>query len=503
MGKKVFDLSHSQARDFLLSGASYFRDDFPDYLDFGVVVAKVESEMGGKSYKDHVHTDKAFRPENLSDVNYKIVSNKDGRLGWRQFELIHPAIYVSLVNLLCEPSNWTLVTDRFKALQGPVVEACGVPVAPAQNESQPSASVRNWWLAYEQQSIELSLDFSHLLQTDVTDCYGSIYTHSISWALHGFHEAKEKRLDKSLLGNKVDEHIRACRHGQTNGIVQGSVLMDLIAELVLAYVDSEIRAALGPVTELKILRYRDDYRIFSRSDQSAEAALKVVSDCLRKVGMRLGVAKTSSSTNVVEAAIKPDKMAGIELRDMDISQAKTIQKQLLRLHSFSRKYPNSGAVKRLAAVFHEKIVKIDKRPDDLIVQIAIVSDIAVVSPQAFPALAGIISHLIALADVQARPQLWERVLAKIKQIPYNGYLEVWLQRVTKVKSVNIEFNSDEAITKIVGGQAVNLWNNQWIASPKLVAALDPSAILVKDPSEMPAVISPQEVALFAEHAEFS
>ena len=99
--------------------------------------------------------------------------------------------------------------------------------------------------------------------------------------------------------------------------------------------------------------------------------------------MRLGVDKTAMSTNVTESSIKPDKRAGIDLHDMDIAQAKSMQKQLLRLHAFGRRFPNSGALKRLCSEALETVRKIKEAPEDLEVQIAIVTDIAATSPQAF------------------------------------------------------------------------------------------------------------------------
>ena len=94
------------------------------------------------------------------------------------------------------------------------------------------------------------------------------------------------------MGNKIDGYIRAGRYGQTNGIAQGSVLMDFIAELVLGFVDKQIASEFDDPTGFRILRYRDDYRIFANSDDRVEEILKVVSQKLMSVGMKLGVSKT-------------------------------------------------------------------------------------------------------------------------------------------------------------------------------------------------------------------
>lgn len=276
--------------------------------------------------------------------------------------------------------------------------------------------------------------------------------------------------------------------------------MDFIAEIVLGYVDEKINLELAENADIRILRYRDDYRIFANSDERAEAVLKIVSDKLRAVGMRLGVSKTFSSRNVVEGSIKPDKLAGIELQDLGASNAKTIQKQLLRLHSFGQRFPNSGALRRLVGEFHTNISKQTEAPDDLDVQVAIATDIAFASPSTFPAVAGILSHLISLASAKDKVRLWAKVREKMARVPYNGYLDIWLQRVTQPKTVGINFESNEPICQIVNGASPQLWESSWIASDALKEALYVNKIVIADAGDAKEVIQPEEVKLFKENA---
>lgn len=494
--KRLVDVSAAEAKAHFLKGSSYFNGDFPEYISFEPILEGVATVLGEAPYTSFLKA----KPDNFSDVNYSFVANKDGRFAWRPYELMHPAIYVSLVNLICSDENWAQITSRLAEFEKGAVNCCSSPVISVDHQSDQAAQVRIWWQAIEQQSLANSLQFSHVLHTDVTDCYGSLYTHSISWALHGVAASKAKKGKKALLGNNIDAHIQASRYGQTNGISQGSVLMDFIAELVLGYVDELISTELGKADDVRILRYRDDYRIFSNSDIRAEQVLKAISDKLRSVGMRLGVAKTFLSTNVVEGSIKPDKLAGIDLQDLGITNAHTLQKQLLRLHSFGRRYPNSGALRRLASELHKRLVAQNDAPEDLEVQVAIATDIAIVSPQSFPAISGVLSHLISLAPEEVKEGLWQKVLTKMQGVPYNGHLQIWLQRVTKPKAIGIEFKSSDAICKIVNGELHPLWENGWIRSPDLVAALGVSKILIKDPSESPEVVTPEEVELFTKNA---
>lgn len=494
--KRLVDLSNEEARAHFLKGSSYFNGDMPLYISFAPILADVAAILKGGNYAQF----KSKNPNDLSSVNYNFIANKDGKFAWRPYELIHPAIYVSLVNVICEENNWKFITKRLVEFEGGAVDCCSAPVMSIDHQTDVATQIRSWWQSVEQRSLTYSLEFSHLLHTDVTDCYGSLYTHSISWALHGLEKAKNDKGKSSVLGNKIDFHIQAGRYGQTNGISQGSVLMDFVAEIVLGYVDEQINLEIGDKKDIRILRYRDDYRIFANSDDRAEEILKIISDKLRSVGMKLGVSKTFSCRNVVEGSIKPDKLAGIELQDLGKANAKTIQKQLLRLHSFGQRYPNSGALRRLVSEFHTNVSKQTELPDDLDVQVAIATDIAFVSPATFPAVAGILSYLISLAPSKEKIRLWTKVREKMVRVPYNGYLEIWLQRVTQPKAVGIKFESIEPICQIVNGESPQLWECDWIANDALKQALDVTKILVAPVEETEEVVQPEEIELFKQNA---
>lgn len=496
--KKLVELSSEEAKKYFIKGSSYFNADIPLYISFEPILNDVKEVLKDGDFSGY----KVTNPDNFRYVNYDFISNKDGKFAWRPLELMHPAIYISLVNIICEPINWEHIQKRFSEMESGAVDCCSALVVSLVKEKDNAAQIKSWWQEVEQKSLIYSLEFSHILHTDVTDCYGSLYTHSIAWALHGQEKAKEEKRKKNLLGNKIDEYIRAGRYGQTNGISQGSVLMDFVAEIVLGYVDEQINSVLGKPTDFRILRYRDDYRIFAHSDDRAESILKVISDELRSVGMKLGVSKTSLNRSVVEGAIKPDKLAGIDLQDLGDSNAKTLQKQLLRLHSFGQRFPNSGALKRLVSEFYEKIFKhLTEEPADLEVLIAIATDIGFVSPSAFPAVAAILSKLISLAPTQEEKiRLWEKVQKKMTRVPYNGYLEIWLQRVTQPKAVGIPFTSEERICKIVNEESIGLWENEWISNKNLKDALEASKIIKESVSDAPEVIPPDEVKLFREKA---
>lgn len=139
-------------------------------------------------------------------MNYSFLANKDGKLAWRPFELIHPAIYVSLVNAICHPDNWEHIKTQLAEFEGGAVECCSAPVVSLDNQTDVATQIRSWWQSVEQRSLIYSLEFGHVLHTDVTDCYGSLYTHSIAWALHGLPELEEEQ-ERPLSCRKQDKFV--------------------------------------------------------------------------------------------------------------------------------------------------------------------------------------------------------------------------------------------------------------------------------------------------------
>ena len=235
----ILKLTNKKAKEFFLTQSSYTNIDLPPYycfqnlLDFIVNFLDTQESNGKK-----LGSISNFKQAKTTDINYRIYSNKDSGLSWRELQLINPIIYVDLVRLITKQQNWKNIKKIFKGFQkNKKIECLSIPIKSLTENSDKAEQISNWWSNVEQRSIELSLDFDYMFETDIADCYGSIYTHSIAWAIETKDTAKTNQSDKNLFGNKVDSTIQLLQYGQTNGIPQGSTLMDFIAEIVLGYID--------------------------------------------------------------------------------------------------------------------------------------------------------------------------------------------------------------------------------------------------------------------------
>lgn len=127
-----------------------------------------------------------------------------------------------------------------------------------------------------------------VLKTDISRYYASIYTHSISWAIHTKSVAKMNRTDLSLLGNLLDKCVQNTQDGQTSGIPVGPDTSLVISELLGAAFDKQLMGL-----NLKdCIRYIDDYFLYFSNLADAEYALSKLHTIMREYELELNPNKT-------------------------------------------------------------------------------------------------------------------------------------------------------------------------------------------------------------------
>jgi hypothetical protein len=181
-----------------------------------------------------------------------------------------------------EKSAWDAI-NQFK--KGEVVTAD----IDARSRYNPSYfSYRGFTRLYKffasEEFMDLEKRYSLLQTLDVSRCFDSIYTHSLSWALLGKPVAKENKNAKTSAGI-FDELMRNINHGETSGIAIGPEVSRIFAEMIFQTIDLTAIRSLERLghhidRDYSIRRYVDDIFIFADSTATASQVYECYTDSM-------------------------------------------------------------------------------------------------------------------------------------------------------------------------------------------------------------------------------
>lgn len=491
----ILSLTSDEAKKFFLNEKSYCTLDLPKYISFQKLLDSLSNKLNNSTYQSI----KKKNPDQYENINYVLFHSKDGGYDWRPFELINPVMYISLVNVLTKEENWQLIINRFNEIDLKSVIKCeSIPdVDKIEDLNKQKNQILNWWDKTEQNSIKLSLEYDYLFQTDIVNCYSEIYTHSIAWAIHQKEVIKKNKKSKDYFGNIIDKHLQNMSYGQTNGIPQGSILMDFVAEILLKYADELITNHIIKKhiskDDFYILRYRDDYRIFVNEVSLGREIMKIIAEELTSLGLKLNINKTGYSDNVILSSIKKDK-----LEFFKNTKNNNLQKRLIQLYEFSLKFPNSGSVSKEMTKIREKIEKMKNfSKENIEVLISLVTEIIYKNPRIYIEGNAILSSLfLQIENEIQRKNIIKKVFKKLKKILNSGYFEIWFQRAT-IKENELDIEYEENICKLVEGNSINLWNIDWISDKGVKKIFEDVKIINEEEKEkMPKKIDKSEIQIF-------
>ncbi|RYZ71759.1 MAG: RNA-directed DNA polymerase [Proteobacteria bacterium] len=138
--------------------------------------------------------------------------------------------------------------------------------------------------------------FSTMLRVDVSKCFPSIYTHTISWAVKDI-EFGKNNVKAVSFGNEMDRAMQRMNYNETNGIPVGPEFSRLFAEIILQSVDEKVKGKLLTSDiidgrDYVIRRYVDDFIVFASNRDVIEHVRMAISSCLSDVNLHLNDAKT-------------------------------------------------------------------------------------------------------------------------------------------------------------------------------------------------------------------
>lgn len=520
---RIIELSGKDALDELMSNDFYCTTELPEYFDFSGVLKYAADSVGDKLLNECVNDD--CQPESVHGVNLDVITNKDGRYAVRPLTLANPFLYYMLARDICSDKSWTAIKECFKLFGNEHITACAIPMVKIDDKPESfkgATSILNWWNSMEQRSIELSLKYSYMFMTDITNCFGQINPESIAWALARKNTPYQTD-DNAMLAADIQRYLRAMQEGKNIGIPQGSALFSLIAEIILGYTDmllaQEITTAKEKGTlpkdlEYEILRYVDDYRIFCNDRDALEKISYMLQHILEQFNFRMNPSKTRTSSELITDTIKPDKAFYIfntpieskqTYKDEEGHERKErgydfdgFQKHLLFIYEFSKRFPNSGQLVTQLEAFSKRVeeqlstktisyeevsinletgetIKENKTKErkghlweNISAMVAISVEIAANNLRAANNALKIASQLLSdmrPEEQQKKKEIIGLIYKKLYRIPNSAFLQVWLQNITHITD---DWSAgdiyDMPLCRVVAEQPVSLWNNDWLKS---------------------------------------
>jgi hypothetical protein len=263
----------------------------------------------------------AKKGNNLPTAHTAIYSLARGGLLRRPLSICNPLHYF----LLCKEmtQNWATINPR----------VAGTPLAATAPEFKTNGRAIDgkWPQRARPELAQLTrLGRRYVLQTDISRFYDSIYTHSISWALHTKPTAKANRT-LALLGNKIDYWVRMGQDQQTVGVPIGPDTSLVLAELIMQRCDEELLAKLPG---LKGHRFIDDYELSFQTRTEAEDAFHILDTCLSEFELALNAKKTK----VLELPLPLESPWATELKQFAVTRTTQAGQAADLTNYFSRAY---------------------------------------------------------------------------------------------------------------------------------------------------------------------
>lgn len=168
---------------------------------------------------------------------------------------------------------------------------------------------------------ELEKQFGFMLTLDVSKCFDSIYTHSMSWAVKDKNFTKKNVGVKASFAQEFDALMQYANHGETNGIVIGPEVSRVFAEILFQEIDNRTIIRLKERLNFEFggkycfRRYVDDVFIFAETSEIAQKVYKGYVDVLVSFNLHDNIAKSVG----MERPFVTDKSRLIQVASLEVN----------------------------------------------------------------------------------------------------------------------------------------------------------------------------------------
>ena len=264
----------------------------------------------------------------------------------RVFGIMEPQIYHDIVFHLM--NNWDFVQGKVFH-EDILLFSYSFPIPVTEDTLGDLGTLRSGRMIYEYIEMaenDLIADahrFQYIITTDIKNFYPSIYTHSLSWALHE-KELARRDDEYDLFGNKIDKLLQYANDRCTNGLAIGPVVSDLAAEILLAVIDRNCSNDLRRIDFLGV-RFKDDYKVLCQSRSDADQIIKTLQRHMRMYNLNLNEGKTTVK-ELPEGIFRPWilEYQPFSFKKEDEISYRKFETTLLEVLKIDSKYPDTGII---------------------------------------------------------------------------------------------------------------------------------------------------------------
>ncbi|WP_144391518.1 antiviral reverse transcriptase Drt3b [Pleionea sediminis] len=190
--------------------------------------------------------------------------------------------------------------------------------------------------------LELEKKYTCMWMLDISNCFGSIYTHTVTWAVKSKSYAKKNIRQENQFACKFDRLMQRSNNNETNGIAIGSEVSRVFSEVILQEIDAQIiqeceeRCQYSYGIDFEFVRYVDDYILFSNDEKLNEDVANIINDNLNDYNMRLNELKVKKierpfiTKKSMLISIMKDELASLDEKLFDVIEDSGYRRSYLK-----------------------------------------------------------------------------------------------------------------------------------------------------------------------------
>jgi hypothetical protein len=188
---------------------------------------------------------------------------------------------------LCLKDNWDKIIKHFEnKTKNDVFKTSRIHIRKLVDKTSLFEMNYDNWRTDGSPEVDLLVGKAWMVKADISNCFPSMYSHALPWALAGKPTAKREQKDKSIWYNEIDHYTQNIKNGETHGFIIGPHVSNLLSEIILTTIDLELRK------DWEYTRNIDDYICYVESRDEADKFLAELNKQLRNFDLLLNHKKT-------------------------------------------------------------------------------------------------------------------------------------------------------------------------------------------------------------------